>query len=171
MIRPKFHNFLNISDDSSFINNNWSSYCAINQKIAQKVIEVRSQIKDLKTVWVHGDHLMLVPQYVRKSFSQANLGYYFHSAFPASAVFSSLYYRRELLQSLLQTDCLGFHLFEYARNFLNTCHRLFGLNLDYSNGGFLSVNYHGKIVGVRVSHIGIDEDFVQHIMKQSAFKK
>lgn len=115
-------------------------------------------------IWVHGDHLMLVPQYVRKAFSQANLGFYFHSAFPASAVFSTLYYRRELLQALLQVDLVGFHLFEYARNFLNTCNRLFNLALDYSNGGFISVNYHGRIVGVRVSHIGIDEEFIKHIM-------
>jgi len=75
-----------------------------------------------------------------------------------------MYYRREFLQSLLQADCIGFHLFEYARNFLNTCHRLFDLNLDYSNGGVVSVNYHGKIVGVRVSHIGVDEDFIQYLM-------
>ncbi len=122
-------------------------------------------------IWVHGDQLMLAPQYIRKSFQQANLGYYFHSAFPASAVFSSLYYRREFLTSLLQSDLVGFHLFEYARNFLNCCERLFNLNLDYSNGGFLSVNYHGRIVGVRVSHIGIDEEFIQLIMNSKDFKK
>lgn len=43
--------------------------------------------------------------------------------------------------------------------------------MDYSNGGFMSVNYHGRIVGVRVSHIGIDEEFIAHIMSQSAYKK
>lgn len=72
---------------------------------------------------------------------------------------------------MLQVDLIGFHLFEYARNFLNTCQRLFNLNLDYSNGGFLSVSYHGRIVGVRVSHIGVDEDFISHIMKQREFRK
>jgi trehalose 6-phosphate synthase/phosphatase len=71
----------------------------------------------------------------------------------------------------LQADLVGFHLFEYARNFLNCCERLFNLNLDYSNGGFLSVNYHGRIVGVRVSHIGIDEEFIQLIMNSKDFKK
>ena len=30
------------------------------------MIEVRSLIPNVKVVWVHGDHLMLVPQYVRK---------------------------------------------------------------------------------------------------------
>ncbi len=35
----------------------------------------------------------------------------------------------------------------------------------------MSVNFHGRIIGVRVSHIGIDENFIQHIMNQSAYKK
>ena len=35
----------------------------------------------------------------------------------------------------------------------------------------MSVNFHGRIVGVRVSHIGIDEEFIAHIMSQSAYKK
>ena len=158
------HNFLNLNDDSTYINTNWNSYVTINKKISSKVVELKSQIKDLRVVWVHGDHLMLVPQYIRKSFPQANLGFYFHSAFPASAIFSSLYFRKEFLHSLLQADLVGFHLFDYARNFLNNCRRLFNLQLDYSNGGFMSVNYHGRIVGVRVSHIGIDEQFIQHLM-------
>jgi trehalose-6-phosphate synthase len=75
------------------------------------------------------------------------------------------------LFSLLQADLIGFHLFEYARNFLNTCQRLFNLSLDYSNGGVLSVMFHGRIVGVRVSHIGVDEEFINHIMSSKEFKK
>ena len=35
----------------------------------------------------------------------------------------------------------------------------------------MSVNYHGRIVGVRVSHIGIDESFIQRIMNGSTYKK
>jgi trehalose-6-phosphate synthase len=42
LIKPKMHNFLNLTDDSTFIHNNWSSYVSLNQKIANKVIEIRS---------------------------------------------------------------------------------------------------------------------------------
>jgi trehalose-6-phosphate synthase len=35
----------------------------------------------------------------------------------------------------------------------------------------MSVNYHGRIVGVRVSHIGIDESFIQRIMNGGTYKK
>ncbi len=44
LIKPKMHNFLNLTDDSTFIHNNWSSYVSLNQKIANKVIEIRSQL-------------------------------------------------------------------------------------------------------------------------------
>lgn len=114
---------------------------------------------------------MLVPQYVRKSLAHVNLGFFAHSAFPCSGVFQTFKYRRELLLSLLQNDLIGFHLFEYARNFLNTCQRLFNLSLDYSNGGFMSVSFHGRIIGVRISHIGVDEEFINHIMSTKEFKR
>lgn len=35
----------------------------------------------------------------------------------------------------------------------------------------MSVSYHGRNVAVRVSHIGIDEDFIKSIMNTSTFKK
>jgi trehalose 6-phosphate synthase/phosphatase len=65
------------------------------------VIDVRRQFSSLKVVWVHGDHLMLTPQYIRLKFPEANIGFYFHSAFPASAIFRTFYYRKEILHSIL----------------------------------------------------------------------
>jgi len=35
----------------------------------------------------------------------------------------------------------------------------------------MSVSYHGRIVMVRVSHIGIDEDFIKQIMNSQTFKR
>jgi len=122
-------------------------------------------------VWVHGDQLIMAPFYLRRQFAEANIGFYFHSAFPASAIFHSLYRRKEMLQSLLHSDLIGFHLFEFARNFVNTCHRTLGLQTEFSVGGVLSVNYHNRNIVVHVSHIGIDEDFIESIMKSSAYRK
>ena len=113
----------------------------------------------------------MAPMQLSKSFPEANIGFYFHSSFPASAIFYSFYRRKEILQSLLDSDVIGFHLFEYARNFLNTCHRLFGLETEFNVNGALSVMYHNRHVNVRVSHIGIDYKFIESIMKSSQFKK
>lgn len=35
----------------------------------------------------------------------------------------------------------------------------------------MSVNFHGRIVGVRVSQIGIDDEFINHIMSSKEYKK
>ena len=62
-------------------------------------------------------------------------------------------------------------MFEYARNFFKTCHRLLGLDYEFRRGGYLGINFHGKSVMVRVSHIGVDEKFFEEIIKSSTYRK
>lgn len=80
-------------------------------------------------------------------------------------------FRFEILNSLLQCDLVGFHLFEYARNFLMTCHRLLGLEYEFMRGGYLGINNHGKSVMIRVSHVGIDEDFFEELLKSKQYRR
>lgn len=47
-----------------------------------------------------------------------------HQPFPSTDIFRSLTYREELLRGMLCADHIGFHLFEWARNFLGSCRRL-----------------------------------------------
>ena len=51
------------------------------------------------TVWIHGDQFMMVPYYVRTKEKppKASIGFYFHQAFPASAVFQYFFKRVDLL--------------------------------------------------------------------------
>ena len=35
---------------------------------------------------------------------------------------------------------------------------------DLEKGGGMTLNYFGRSISLRVSHIGIDEDFVKYIM-------
>jgi trehalose 6-phosphate synthase/phosphatase len=121
-------------------------------------------------VWVNGDHLMMVPHYIRTKFEKANIGFYFHSAFPASSVFFTFPNRNELLQSLLCSDIIGFHLFEYARNFINSAHRLFGTHYQLDKGGALSVIWHGRSIQVSVKHIGVDEDFIMQMRSSHEYR-
>lgn len=80
-------------------------------------------------------------------------------------------FRTEILNSLLHCDLVGFHLFEHARNFLMTCHRMLGLEYEFLRGGYLAINNHGKHVMIRVSHIGIDPDFFEDILKSKNYRK
>ena len=62
-------------------------------------------------------------------------------------------------------------MFEYARNFLNSCQRTLGLQYELGTLNTLSVNYNKRSIQVRVSHIGLDEDFVKKIMEGATFQK
>lgn len=66
-------------------------------KIASKVNEVRLMYPQLTMVWCHGDHLMMVPHFLRTKFEKVNIGFYFHSAFPASSIFFTFPNRSELI--------------------------------------------------------------------------
>lgn len=65
--------------------------------------------------------------------------------------------RNEILKGLLSSTMLGFHLFDYARHFLSACVRL--LNLEHeARRGSLGIDYEGRHVMIRVSHIGVDPE-------------
>jgi trehalose 6-phosphate synthase len=112
----------------------------------------------------------MVPLYVKKSFEQANIGFYFHSPFPSSAHFRIHKYRFEILKSLMHCDLIAFHLFMYARNFFKTCSRLCGFELEFLKGGFFGINFHGKHVMLRVSHVGVEETFIIDLIQSEEFK-
>lgn len=79
-------------------------------------------------------------------------------------------YRQEVLRSLLLCDLIGFHLFEYARNFYTTCRRVLGLNHEFKKGGFLGIECFGRNVMLRISHIGIEEEDIAAAIKTETYK-
>lgn len=170
ILRPLFHNFKDIRDMRNDFLKFWKDYVAVNQKVAQKILEVRNQLTGCKTIWIHNNHLLMVPLYVKKSFEEASIGMYFHSPFPSSAHFRSHKYRFEILKSLLHCDLVAFHLFMFARNFFKSCNRICGFEIEFRRGGILGINFHGKHVMIRVSHIGIEESFLEELIASKKFK-
>ena len=99
----------------------WFTYSTVNRIFRDKVVEV-FQAGDM--VWIQGFHLMLLPSFLRRFLQQAKIGYYFHTPFPSSEIWKRMTRREDLLRGILAADQIGFHLYEYARHFLTTCHRL-----------------------------------------------
>jgi trehalose-6-phosphate synthase len=58
----------------------------------------------------------------------------------------------------------------YARNFFKTCQRILGYELEFLKGGSFGINFHGRIVMIRVSHIGIEEPFLKELTSSDKFK-
>ena len=171
ILRPLFHNFRDLYDLRNDFLCYWKDYDLVNRKVAQKIVEVtkNEQKGKCKAIWIHNNHLMMVPLYVKKSFERANIGFYFHSPFPSSASFRNLMYRFEILKSLMHCDLIAFHIYMYAENFFKTCQRLCGFELEFLRGGFFAINFHGKHVMIRVSHIGIEQSFIDEMTKSKPF--
>eukprot|EP00187_Rhodella_violacea_P003014 CAMPEP_0174911058 /NCGR_PEP_ID=MMETSP0167-20121228/75179_1 /TAXON_ID=38298 /ORGANISM="Rhodella maculata, Strain CCMP736" /LENGTH=958 /DNA_ID=CAMNT_0016155485 /DNA_START=81 /DNA_END=2957 /DNA_ORIENTATION=- len=129
----------------------WQVYCAVNRKFSETVVE---HYTEGSMVWIHDYHLMVLPTYLRSRLPGAKIGFFLHTPWPSSELYRLLPVRDEILRGLLSSTLVGFHLFDYARHFLSCCVRL--LNLEHeARRGILGVQYAGRHVMVRVSHVGI----------------
>ncbi|CAN6448643.1 unnamed protein product [Victoria cruziana] len=130
----------------------WQAYVSANKKFADKVVEVINPDDDY--VWVHDYHLMILPTFLRKRFHRVKLGFFLHSPFPSSEIYRTLPVRDEILRSLLNSDLIGFHTFDYARHFLSCCSRMLGLDYE-SKRGYIGLEYYGRTVSIKILPIGI----------------
>lgn len=53
-------------------------------------------------------------------------------------------------------DHIGFHLFEWAQNFLACCRRLLSCSCEVRRGGGLTLHYEGREIALTCTHMGID---------------
>jgi trehalose 6-phosphate synthase/phosphatase len=92
----------------------WDSYRRVNERFAKLVAE---QYQPGDIIWVHDYQLLLVPGMLRQLLPQARIGFFLHIPFPATEVFRVLPWRREILESLLGADLVGFHTYSYMQHF------------------------------------------------------
>lgn len=152
-----FHMLTNTHDEKGntvrFDDDAWHAYQRVNRTFSNIIV----QHYERQLIWVHDYHLMLLPYYLRIRLSGVKIGFYLHIPWPSSEIFRMLPVRNELLKGLLSSTMLGFHLFDYARHFLSGCVRL--LNLEHeAKRGSLGIEYEGRHVMIRVSHIGVDPE-------------
>ena len=126
----------------------WQAYEKVNQKYAAAA---KSVAKADSLVWIHDYHLMILPKMLRQHLPKSQIGYFHHTPFPSYEVFRLLPERREIIDGLLGADLVGFHIYDYAKHFLNCCLRIVGIPNEY---GLLHVD--GRKVRVDSFPIGID---------------
>ncbi|HXH73471.1 MAG TPA: bifunctional alpha,alpha-trehalose-phosphate synthase (UDP-forming)/trehalose-phosphatase [Bacteriovoracaceae bacterium] len=101
----------------------WKAYQEINRLVAESII---AEAKEDDTVWVHDFQLLLVPGYVKQKRPDIKLSFFLHIPFPSSEIFRELPQRKEVLQSLLTCDLLGFHDLSYLTHFKTCVTRILG---------------------------------------------
>lgn len=95
-------------------NVDWSTFREVNHMFAQAATDA---VADDGLVWIHDYNLWLVPAYLRALKPDVRIAFFHHTPFPAPDVFNILPWRREIAESLLDCDLVGFHIPRYAKNF------------------------------------------------------
>ncbi len=93
----------------------WLSYVEVNQRFADRTAEVAEPDA---VVWVQDYQLQLVPQMLRRSRPDLQIGFFLHIPFPPNELFAQLPWRNQILEGLLGADLVGFQLPGGAQNFV-----------------------------------------------------
>ncbi len=95
-------------------NADWNIFQQVNKRFADSACE---QAATNAIVWVHDYNLWLAPAYIREKRPDLKIAFFHHTPFPGNDVFAILPWRRQIIESLLCCDLLGFHIPRYTENF------------------------------------------------------
>ncbi len=103
----------------------WEEYKQVNRIFAEAVLKV---VRPDDLLWVHDYQLMLVPGLVRERLPDLPIGFFLHIPFPSYEVFRLLprAWRVEIIEGLLGSSLVGFHTYDYTRDFLTSVLRTAG---------------------------------------------
>lgn len=152
-IWPLFHYFPSIA---RFDAHDWDEYRRGNELFAKAVAD---NLRPNDMVWVHDYQLMLLPRMIRDRFPDMPIGFFLHIPFPSYEVFRLLprAWRLELIEGLLGASLIGFHTYDYTRDFLTSVLRTAGH--EHQLG---SLTLRDRVVKVDTFPMGIDfERFAQ----------
>ncbi len=144
-IWPLFHCFTQyaVYDESL-----WKSYGFVNRLFCDAVLKIANPDD---VIWIHDYHLMLLPKLIREKMPDATIGFFLHIPFPPFEIFHLLPWRKEILESLLYADLVGFHTYDYVYHFLDSIHRILGY--EHAIGQITTEN---RVVKVDSFPMGID---------------
>jgi glucosylglycerol-phosphate synthase len=134
-------------------------------------------------VWVHDYNLWLVPGYLRKLRPDVRISFFHHTPFPAADMFNVLPWRREIVESLLACDVIGFHIPRYAVNFVHVAQSLLEVDgrssartsIPISSGRDRTVGpagarigaHQGRRIKISCAPVGVDWDFIEDLAAAS----
>ncbi len=157
---PLFHYFLEYAE---FELDSWNTYKSVNQKFADAILE---KAEDDDTIWIHDYQLMLVPQMVREKRPNISIGFFLHIPFPSFEIFRTMPWRKEVLEGLLGSDLIGFHIYDYERHFLSSVRRLLGLEVSFND-----IYLDNRVIKVDSFPMGIDYNKFKNAAEENAKRR
>ncbi|NKE70086.1 trehalose-6-phosphate synthase [Candidatus Manganitrophus noduliformans] len=147
---PLFHKAM---DKVQFMEEDWRYYKEVNRRFAEAVL-AETKGRD-PIVWIQDYHLAHAPMILREQRPNATLSLFWHIPWPSYDVYRVAPCRKELLESLLCCDLLGFQTTFYRDQFLECVRQILNLPVDSGRG---SISYRGRTVWVKAFPISIDAE-------------
>src|SRR3989338_2935612 len=134
-----------------FRKEDWQEYKKVNDIFAKSVL---AEIKDVQNplVLIQDYHLALLPQIIKESRPDAQIGIFWHVPWPSPEAFSVCPWRKEILQGMLGADIVGFHIQQFCNNFINTVGKEMESRCDLEQ---FSVTYQNHTSHIKSFPIGI----------------
>lgn len=101
---------------AEFDADHWRHYLEINRLFAEHAADAA---EPGALVWVHDYNLWMVPHYLRHLRPDVKIAFFHHTTFPSSDIFNIIPWRKQIIDSLLECDYIGFHIPRYVENFVD----------------------------------------------------
>lgn len=178
---PILHTFPTYFD----VNNaDWNIFEKVNLKFAEAACKEASKEA---IVWVHDYNLWLAPYYIRNKRPDIKISFFHHTPFPGNDVFAILPWRREIIESLLSCDVVGFHIPRYTENFARAASCLVGVKKGIKSSvdsKFIKVGsaltepevtswleYKGRKIKLLSSPVGTSPQLINELVKHPDVKR
>jgi len=135
----------------------WKGYEEVNKKFAEAI---KSEIKGKTLVWINDYQLTLVPKYLGK-LKDVTLAMFWHTPWPTWEIFRILPQKKEILESMLMCDYIGFHRRYQRRNFSSTVERELEGRIDPETN---RLYYNNHVTTMNNLPMGIDTDVIKNII-------
>ncbi len=129
----------------------WEQYVRVNAKFAEAVLD---EIEGSPAIVLVQDyHFALLPRIIKTRRPDAIISHFWHIPWPHREAFRICPWQEEILDGLLGSDLLGFHVQLHCNNFLETVDRVIESRVDYE---LFSATRGGHETKVRPFPISID---------------
>jgi len=108
----------------------WTHYRKVNEKFADAVLEEIAG-EESPLVLVQDYHLALLPSLIKEKRPDAKLAIFWHIPWPNPEAYGICPWRQEILQGMLGSDIIGFHIQFHCNNFLETVDRFLESKIDW----------------------------------------
>ena len=129
----------------------WDQYVRVNQKFADAIVSASKSKSPI--VLVQDYHLALVPRMVRNKLPEATIITFWHIPWPNPEAFGICPWREEILDGLMGSSIVGFHIRFHRNNFLESIDRYLESRIDRETS---SISYSGNNCLVKSYPISIE---------------